>query len=154
MSEIEALRLFADQRAASLPHLIAWKTAVQGTDGLMPDGYIAYTVMTLLPGNHLMDLKFWSMDDADKEEIRSAFPIVLKSVWRLGIDPYDCALRNVMWEPKTKVLSLVDFEHWRPNTKDPVNMTEREELTKWGLLHTPPHPTHWQAFFAAETQLH
>lgn len=120
----------------------------------MPDGYIAYTVMTLLPGKHLMDLKFWSMDDAEKEEIRTAFPLVLKSVWRLGIDPYDCALRNIMWDAPRKVLSLVDFEHWRPNTKDPVNMTAREELTKWGLLHTPPHPTHWQAFFAAETQLH
>lgn len=44
----------------------------------MPGGYIAYIVMTLMPGRDLMDLKFWSMDEPRKEEIRRAFVVALK----------------------------------------------------------------------------
>ena len=51
---------------------------VQGDDGPMPGGYIAYIVMTLMPGMHLMDLKFWSQSDEEKQAIRKAFVPVLK----------------------------------------------------------------------------
>lgn len=46
----------------------------------MPGGYIAYIVMTLMPGQHLMDLKFWSLPKPQQEEIRKAFVPVIKYV--------------------------------------------------------------------------
>lgn len=46
----------------------------------MPGGYIAYVVMTLMPGQHLMDLKFWSMTEEQREEIREAFLPAIKYV--------------------------------------------------------------------------
>lgn len=80
--ELKALQTFADTKSPSLPHLLAWKTAVQGDDGPMPNGYIAYIVMTLMPGRDLMDLKFWSMPAPRQEEIRRAFIVALKCVCR------------------------------------------------------------------------
>lgn len=68
----------------------------------MPGGYLAYVVMTLMPGRDLMELKFWSMDESQREEIRDAFLVAIKSVWSLGFEPYDCALRNILWEPETR----------------------------------------------------
>ena len=78
--ELKALEAYTEYKSISLPHLVAWKTAVQGSDGPMPGGYLAYIVMTLMPGRHLMDLKFWSMTDEEREEIRKAFIPVLKYV--------------------------------------------------------------------------
>ena len=86
--ELKALKIFTETKSMSLPHLIAWKTTVQGPDGPMPGGYIAYIVMTLMPGQHLMDLKFWSMADEEREEIRKAFIPVLKyAQLRLSFNP-------------------------------------------------------------------
>lgn len=39
----------------------------------MPGGYIVYIVMTLMPGKDLMALKFWSMEEAQRKEIREKF---------------------------------------------------------------------------------
>ncbi len=76
--EIEALTIFAKGEAPALPHLITWKATVQASDGLMPGGYVAYVVMTRMPGEHLLQLKFWSMSEPEQEEIREAFIGVLK----------------------------------------------------------------------------
>lgn len=77
---------------------------MQGSDGPMPGGYLAYVVMTLMPGQDLMALKFWSMDEEKREEIRDAFLEAIKSVWRMGFEPYDCALRNILWEDETRTM--------------------------------------------------
>lgn len=76
--ELQALKAFTEMKSTSLPHLVAWKTTTQPDFGPMPGGYIAYIVMTLMPGQHLMDLKFWSQPDEEKEAIRKAFIPVLK----------------------------------------------------------------------------
>ncbi|KAF2482000.1 hypothetical protein BDY17DRAFT_300073 [Neohortaea acidophila] len=150
LDELKALKIFADTDSPSLPHLISWKTAVQGADGPMPGGYIAYVVMTRMPGLDLLELKFWSMPEDLQEEIRKRFLVAIKHIWRLGFQPYDCALRNILWESDTRTLSIVDFEHYRPATKDPINMNEREEMTKWGILKQPLPQFHWQAWRQAE----
>lgn len=77
-AELQALQKFKDRKHPSLPHLVGWKKVVQGENGPMPGGYIAYVVMTLMPGQHLMDLKFWSLNDQQKDEIREAFIPVIK----------------------------------------------------------------------------
>ncbi|CAK4034618.1 Hypothetical predicted protein [Lecanosticta acicola] len=148
--ELRALESFTQSNSPSLPHLIGWKTAVQGDDGPMPGGYIVYIVMTLMPGKDLLALKFWSMTEAERREIRDAFLVAIKRVWSLGFKPYDCALRNILWEEETKKLSIVDFEHWNPMDKDIINMSEREELMDWGLASRPPPSSHWEQFFRNE----
>jgi hypothetical protein len=77
-AELEALRKFAKTQAPGLPHLVAWKSALQGSNGPMPGGYISYTVMTLMPGENAMDAKFWSMGAEQQEKIRDAFVDVIK----------------------------------------------------------------------------
>lgn len=80
LDELKALKIFADTDSPSLPHLISWKTAVQGADGPMPGGYIAYVVMTRMPGLDLLELKFWSMPEDLQEEIRKNFLVAIKCV--------------------------------------------------------------------------
>lgn len=119
-AEIDALQVFATKSQPSVPHLVAMKSEPQSDKGLFPGGYVAYVVMTLMPGQNLMDFKFWSQSEEDKEEIRNAFILLLKCVfmpvtreivliwstnrdiWRAGFAPYDCALRNILWEVETK----------------------------------------------------
>lgn len=120
----------------------------------MPGGYIAYIVMTLMPGRDLMELKFWSMTEEEREEIRKAFLLVIKQVWKLGFEPYDTALRNILWEPETRQLSIIDFEHWNTTTTDPINMDDLEEMRRWGIMHRPPistaHGANAREFFRLE----
>lgn len=80
LDELKALKIFADTKSPSLPHLLSWKTAVQGADGPMPGGYIAYVVMTRMPGLDLLELKFWSMPEDLQEEIRKNFLVAIKCV--------------------------------------------------------------------------
>nr|POE63436.1 hypothetical protein CFP56_04339 [Quercus suber] len=143
LAELKALQTFRDKQRSSVPHLISWKRITQGADSLFPGGYIAFTVMTLMPGDTLLDLGFWSnMSVSEQEEIRIAFIATLKDVWRDGFEPYDCALRNILWKRETKQCSIVDFEHYN-QAKDPINMNENEELQKWGLVRRPPSTTWW-----------
>ncbi|KAK5134303.1 hypothetical protein LTR08_006732 [Meristemomyces frigidus] len=141
LAELHALRTFCETGLEGVPHLLHTKCSPQGPDGPFPDGYISYTVMTKMPGQDLMAAKFWSLSDDEKEEWRQSFLLVLKSIWRVQIAPYDCALRNVLWDPMTRECSIVDFEHYRP-AKDPINMHETEEMQRWGLVHRPP-PSTW-----------
>lgn len=62
-------------------------------------------------------------------------------MWRQGIAPYDCALRNILWCDDSKRCSIVDFEHYR-EAPDVINMNETQELQRWGLLHRPA-ASHW-----------
>ncbi|KAK3647029.1 hypothetical protein LTR56_008195 [Elasticomyces elasticus] len=136
-----ALQQFRDENVEGVPHIVASQCSPQGPEGPFPGGYISYTIMTRMPGQDLMACKFWSMEDAMKEEIRQAFVALLKSIWRLGIAPYDCALRNIIWDEQTRQCSIVDFEHYLP-AKDPINMTERKEMERWGIVQRKP-PSHW-----------
>ncbi|KAK5720234.1 hypothetical protein LTR15_007507 [Elasticomyces elasticus] len=140
-AEWSALQRFRDELVEGVPHIMATQYSPQGPHGPFPGGYISYTIMTRMPGEDLMACKFWSMEDAVKEEIRQAFVALLKSIWRLGIAPYDCALRNIIWDAQTRQCSIVDFEHYLP-AKDPINMTEREEMERWGIMQRKP-PSHW-----------
>ncbi|KAK5123906.1 hypothetical protein LTR85_002102 [Meristemomyces frigidus] len=140
-AELKALQTFRQSGLEGVPHLIDTKCTPQGPDGPFPGGYISYTVMTKMPGLDLMASKFWSLADEEKDERREAFLLVLKSIWRLGIAPYDCALRNVLWDPEQRKCSIVDFEHYDP-AKDPINMHQKEEMQRWGLVQRPP-PSHW-----------
>lgn len=78
MAELKALQTFADKQRMHVPHLITWKRVTQGPNELFPGGYIAFTIMTLMPGKDLLDLGFWSMPVDEQGEIRAAFKAALK----------------------------------------------------------------------------
>ncbi|KAI7277799.1 hypothetical protein KC345_g6400 [Hortaea werneckii] len=173
-AELKALETFRESGTEGVPHLLAHKCEKQDTQGPFPNGYISYSIMTKMPGQDLMTSKFWSLEEAEREERRQAFLQVLKyvslpsllfspvhhqspisthapnhrhsvqkhrKIWRLNIRPYDCALRNILWDDRTKRCAIVDFEHYT-DAPDPTNMNETQELQRWGLVHRPP-PSHW-----------
>ncbi|KAK3050098.1 hypothetical protein LTR09_008753 [Extremus antarcticus] len=134
-AELKVLRLFGDQKLDGVPHLVTWKQGVQSKDGVHPGGYLIYIVMTLVPGRTLWDLGYWSLTDEERLEIQQAFISKLNEVRQLGIAPYDCALRNVLWDAAQKRASIVDFEHYR-ETAAPID-DETLELQRWGLKSRP-----------------
>ena len=117
-AELEALSKFTQAKLLHVPHLIAWKRAIQTPDGVHPGGYIIYLVITKMPGRNLFDLGYWSFSQQKRAEIQAAFIEKLNEIRALGIAPYDCALRNVLWDDDARVLSIVDFEHYRVVTEE------------------------------------
>ena len=78
VDELKALKAFADSASPGLPHLVAWQKYSQGSDGPLPGGYISCMLMTIVPGENLLDLGFWSMTFEQQQEIRDTFLVVLK----------------------------------------------------------------------------
>lgn len=134
-AELKVLQLFRDHKVDGVPHLVTWKRAIQGKDGVHPGGYVIYTVMTKVPGKTLWDLGYWSLSDDERLVMQKAFLSRLKEVRAWGIAPYDCALRNVLWDQETQAVSLVDFEHYR-ETATTID-DEVTELERWGLKSRP-----------------
>lgn len=142
VAELTALQRFTDLKIANVPHLITWKKTTQPHDGIHPGGYIIYIIMTKLPGQSLWDMGYYSISDDHRDEIRPRFMEKLQEIRRLGIQPYDCALRNILWEKDTKQLSILDFEHYE-ESDDPVE-DEKTEYQRWGLVPKPPPRTWFQ----------
>lgn len=139
-AELKALKKFSDENILNVPHLMSWKKATQGPDGIHPGGYIIYTVMTRVPGESLWDLGYWSMESSQRAEIQQIFLKKLREIRKLGIAPYDCALRNILWDKHSRQVGIVDFEHYHETTEPIEN--EKEELQRWGLAQRPP-PGTW-----------
>jgi hypothetical protein len=139
-AELKALKLFTEASNPNVPHLVAFKQEAQGADGLLPGGYITYTVMTKLPGRNLLDLQYWTIASKEREKIMDEFWHGLRSIYDLGIEPIDRALRNVLWEQETQKCTIVDFELWHEAKEKTPDRTH--ELQKWGLARRPA-PQDW-----------
>lgn len=77
-AEIEALETFRKADSAYAPHLVNFKRAAQGPDGLFPGGYLTFTVMTKMPGESLLSLHFWGMSAEERDEIVQEFLVALR----------------------------------------------------------------------------
>lgn len=134
-AELKVLQLFRDHKIDGVPHLVTWTKSVQSANGVHPGGYVVFSVMTKVPGDTLWNLGYWSMTDAERAVIKAAFLVKLREIRALGIAPYDCALRNVLWEKESQRVSIVDFEHYR-ETVTTID-DEQLELQRWGLESRP-----------------
>lgn len=78
--ELEALTTFTHHNTASVPHLIGSVCLLRPDNGtaVFPGGYISITIMTRMPGVTLWDLRFWSLAEEEREEIRRAFLVSLR----------------------------------------------------------------------------
>lgn len=56
-AELKALEILS--KNPYVPHPVAFKTAIQGPEGMVPGGFITYQIMTKMPGENLHDLRFW-----------------------------------------------------------------------------------------------
>lgn len=71
--DIEAMKLFRDNRARYVPWCLGVKDIKQDNFGLVPGGYMSYLLWEKLPGVHLDMETFWSLDRAERDAIREAF---------------------------------------------------------------------------------
>jgi hypothetical protein len=71
--ELSALKIFHDAETNYGPRLVAFDSQRQGSEGLLPGGYVSCTVMSTLPGKSLFDLGYWSLEENDRMEIQQRF---------------------------------------------------------------------------------
>ena len=71
--ELAALQIFRDAETNYGPRLVTFDSQRQRPDGLLPDGYISCTIMTVIPGKSLFDLGYWSLEADAREEIQRSF---------------------------------------------------------------------------------
>lgn len=76
--EFEALRNFAQSYCYHAPRLVVFHTLQQDSDGLLPGGYINFTVMTRVPGISLFELGYWSLEASARGKIMEQF---LEALW-------------------------------------------------------------------------
>ncbi|OQO12664.1 hypothetical protein B0A48_02127 [Cryoendolithus antarcticus] len=142
-AEIKALQMFRESETLFAPHLIASKT-VPDTNPMLPGGYITYSVMSRLPGQSLLALGYWSMTVEKRQIIQTKFLEALEGVRKVGIEPGDKGLRNVLWHADSQRCSLVDFELWTPFSG--ITPEDEVELQTWGLASRPPSRNWWAEF--------
>ncbi|KEF59085.1 uncharacterized protein A1O9_03929 [Exophiala aquamarina CBS 119918] len=145
-AELKALEIFRGTGSEHVPHLVHYKQATQGPDGPLPGGYLTFTVMTKMPGDSLHNLYYWGMPADEREVIVKEFLVALRSIYAMGIEPIDCALRNVLWEAGKRRCTIIDFELWRAAEKTFTD--EVKELQRWGLARQPAAKDHWAAWNA------
>jgi hypothetical protein len=78
LAEFKALEIFRQANSAYAPHLVNFKRAAQGPDGLFAGGYLTFTVMTKMPGESLHNLQFWGMPAEERKEIVQEFLVALR----------------------------------------------------------------------------
>lgn len=71
--ELSALEIFRDAGTDYGPRLVAFDSQRQHPDGLLPGGYISFTVMSTISGKSLFDLGYWSLEADDRAEIQERF---------------------------------------------------------------------------------
>jgi hypothetical protein len=147
-AELKALQTFTEAKNPVAPHLVCHKRTQQVSSGPMPGGFMTFIVMTKMPGSSMFG-RYWSAYvGSERDEIAQVFLEALKSIYALGIEPKDCALRNVLWEEETKKCSIIDFELWG-ESKERKFEDGKKELQKWGLAYRPVSKDWW-----AEWQVH
>ena len=144
-AEIKALKIFANADSPVTPHLVAYKSDVQGAEGLLPGGYLNFLVMTKMPGKALFDVRYVDFSKEQKDEISQVFLQALKAVHDLHIDPIDRGLRNVLWDSGMRKCSIIDFELW-DEISAPPTFGDMQQLERWGLARTPVAKGHWEAW--------
>ncbi|OAL37465.1 hypothetical protein AYO20_03314 [Fonsecaea nubica] len=142
--ELQALEKFRDTDSACTPVLVNFKKAVQPVEGPLPGGYLTFLVMTKMPGDSLFNMYYWGMATEERHDITQKFLVALRWIYAQGIEPVDCGLRNILWDPETKKCSIIDFELWR-GTETLVG-DEAKELQRWGLARQPAAKNHWEAW--------
>ena len=141
-AELKALDMFTEAKNPSVPHLVCYKRTQQDASGPMPGGFMTFIVMTKMPGDSMFG-RFWSAYvGSERDEISEHFLEALKSIFALGIEPKDCALRNVLWEAETKKCSIIDFELWEESKKKMFE-DDKKELQRWGLAYRPVAKDWW-----------
>ena len=71
--ELKVLEQFSRSGNPHVPHLVGWKREVQGSEGLLPGGYLVFIVMTKMPGENLSNLLYWDFTYGEREVIVGLF---------------------------------------------------------------------------------
>ncbi|KAF2006571.1 hypothetical protein P154DRAFT_559103 [Amniculicola lignicola CBS 123094] len=138
--EYFALRRFTSMDCQYAPRLLC-HTAVSVTPGTsrieMVGGYAILMLMTKLPGEPLNYRGFWSMPLEEREAVRITFKEALLEIWWQGISPWDCAMRNIVWDSEGRKCYIVDFEDYSQvhyETEEDLQQSFSDDiLYNWGI---------------------
>ncbi|KAF2277878.1 uncharacterized protein EI97DRAFT_373854 [Westerdykella ornata] len=132
INEVQALKHLTAEGCAYTPQFLGFTlyTVDDEIDEIaMPGGYIAFLVMTKLPGrSKSYDYEYWKLPRLlVKPSPPGAMLNIGRNVWALGIDPRDRATRNIMWDEESKKCYIVDFEDY-----EVIDLEKPEEMPSFG----------------------
>ncbi|KAF2168977.1 hypothetical protein M409DRAFT_52956 [Zasmidium cellare ATCC 36951] len=125
-NEVAALMDLRDKNCTSAPHYI--HDFRKTTD----EGYKRWVLLTYLPGTAvsiLVDNNDFDFE-GQKDEIKRAFGVAMRELWRCGVDSKSPHLGNVLWDGGSKKCYIVDFEQADTDFVMPKVMPTDEELWK------------------------
>lgn len=70
--ELVALRALTDMNCTATPKLLGWQHDIQGSNDLVPGGFVTYLVWEKVPGDPLGE-EFWRLPYDQRESIRDRF---------------------------------------------------------------------------------
>ncbi|KAJ4366342.1 hypothetical protein N0V83_007978 [Neocucurbitaria cava] len=138
VQEIVALQRSLDLQCQNAPQFLDFaESAVQPgmhREGIFR-GYCVVTLMTKVPGFRVPYTTFCGWSPAQRDEMREAFKKALLEVWKCGIRPNDCALRNIVWDERERKCYIVDFEDSQlfDPERTPLPKFDEFEFRLWGI---------------------
>ncbi|KAM3084179.1 hypothetical protein ACMFMG_001720 [Clarireedia jacksonii] len=120
------------------PYALGLCVKEQGEYLPVKGGYLVYLVMEKLPGDHISPDDFWGKwDKTARNRFRDAFIESYRLIERLGIEPNDKAMRNLLYYRKENRKEgrcyLIDWENWQecdPDDPYPHNSL----LLEYGMI--------------------
>ncbi|KAL4982303.1 hypothetical protein BDW68DRAFT_182682 [Aspergillus falconensis] len=131
----EICNLKAAENCKSAPKLLDYYIGRQDNSDILPGGYIAYIVMSKVPGKNLEG--YGRMKKKEQQQVQIAF---LDALWDFHACYFlhrDPRLQNAIWDHDTQKCYIVDFEDVeQDSTSRPEDtcLDPWEHLWYWGLI--------------------
>ncbi|KAJ9483964.1 hypothetical protein VN97_g9420 [Penicillium thymicola] len=162
--ELDVLKDLTLRKCPVVPSLLAYKQGKQGSDGLVPDGYITHILWDKVPGKELNQDMVWDRKSGPlREAVRAKFRDVSRclggaeAIWmaasrawtgeyhlRRGYEDDAC---DIFYMPSDEQNRLTIFRHITgfrtPAPFKPEKRFTEVTFAEWGLA-IPPNKTGWE----------
>ncbi|KAF2112025.1 hypothetical protein BDV96DRAFT_689828 [Lophiotrema nucula] len=135
--EMYALDQLAEKKCEHTPWFIdcSYGIVPPGLDDYaIVGGFVAFLLMTKVPGRSLTYEEYCGKSDAERNEIRLAFKEALEAVSACYIESCDKAIRNIVWDEEERKCYIVDFEYVAfLDDRDPLPPWTNKQYKLWEL---------------------
>ncbi|KAI9931990.1 hypothetical protein ASPWEDRAFT_68470, partial [Aspergillus wentii DTO 134E9] len=134
--ETDALRQLTERNCQHAPRVLGYQQDKQDEEGLVPNGFIVYLVMALVPGVQLERSLYRQMPLSERQKICRAFKVAwLDCVMDGGIFTYRHGICSVSWDSTEEKIYITNFESCRQRA--PTDRWQDIIFLQWGLMQPP-----------------
>ncbi|KAJ5972899.1 uncharacterized protein N7479_002817 [Penicillium vulpinum] len=138
-TELKALATLDRENCTAVPKLLGYTERLQGTEELVPGGYINYVVWAWVPGEPVDYYSFWKRDFEYRRQLRSVFRAAYKELSRCSWQPGLTPPSKLIYDDVTKAMHISGFRGACLMDTEPFS---DETYALWGLA-KPPDKLDW-----------